>query len=161
MYAFLKAANEVPQFRHRLINERVYDMEELVATTAIMPPEDPNHQFATLICPYFSKFTEFHQEIKKRIENIQSSVVPKDDTQNSKGLVCLNYVPWFTFTACENAKLKPHQSMPLMTWGKFKEINGKLIIPYSIQVTHMFIDGYHVGQFTQKLDDFFAHPEKI
>ena len=161
LYAFLKAANEVPQFRHRLIDDRVYDMEVLAATTAIMLPDDPNHQFSTLECPYFSTFKEFHREIKKLIKNIKGGVAPKDSTQNLKGFVSLNYVPWFTFTACDNAKRAPNQSLPLMTWGRFKEVNGKKILPYAMQLTHMFIDGYHVGQFTQRLEDFFTYPEKI
>ncbi|MBP5534161.1 MAG: hypothetical protein J6Y03_01470 [Alphaproteobacteria bacterium] len=159
LYAFLKASNETEQFRHRLIDERVYDMEELSAITPVMIPNDPNHQFTMVECPYLPTFDEFNKETKKRIENAKSNIIPDDNDDKTKGLVCLNCVPWFSFTACDNALCEPHQSMPLMTWGKLKGEN--MILPYSMLLTHMFIDGYHVWQFVDHLERFFANPEKI
>ena len=159
LYAFLKACNETEQFRYRLIDERIYDMEELSAITPIMIPNEPNHQFTMVECPYFSTFKDFNKETIKRIEKAKANVSPDKETEKTKGLVCLNCVPWFSFNACDNALCEPHQSMPLMTWGKLKEKDT--ILPYSMLLTHMFIDGYHVGQFVERLEYFFANPEKI
>ena len=160
LYAFLKSPNEVPQFRHRLIDEKIYDMEILSATTPIMLPDDENHQFTMVECPYFEKLEDFVSSTKKRIENPVSGVTPDEKEEHTKGLVCLNCVPWFSFTGGAHAIFEPHQTMPLMNWGKFKIQNDKKIMPYFMQLNHMFIDGYHVGEFVKRLEEIFNYPEK-
>ena len=161
LYAFLKAANEVPQFRHRLIGDKVFDTENLTATTPIMLPNDENHQFTMVNCPYVDSFEEFSAQTKNKIAHAKSGVTPDKDSQIHEGLICLNCMPWFSFTGGAHAFLDPHQTMTIINWGKIKENGNKLILPYFMQLNHMFIDGYHVGQFTERLDYFFAHPEKI
>ena len=161
LYAFLKAANEVPQFRHRLIENKVFDAENLTATTPIMLPNDENHQFTMINCPYVDSFKEFLTQAKDKIASAKSGVAPDGDSQIHKGLICLNCIPWFSFTGGAHAFLDPHQTMPIINWGKLKENGDKLILPYFMQLNHMFIDGYHVGQFVERLEYFFANPEKI
>lgn len=159
LYAFLKAANEVPQFRHRLIDDHVFDMEILAATTPIMRPDDENHQFTMVDCPYFPTFAEFYRETKKRIENANAGNAPAGDKQ--EGLICLNCLPWFSFNGGCHAILKPDQTMPIMNWGKLKKSADRLILPYFMQANHMFVDGYHVGDFVQHLEKNFSEFDKI
>ena len=159
LYAFLRACNKVPQFRYRLINEKIYDMEVLSASTPIMLPEDKNHQFTMVECPYFDKLMDFVQHTQKLIENPISGIAPDGKEQHTKGLVCLNCVPWFSFNGGAHAILEPHQTMPLINWGKFKIVNDKKIMPYFMQLNHMFIDGYHVGEFVKILENVFNEPK--
>ena len=159
LYAFLRASNETPQFRYRLIDEKIFDMEILSATTPIMLPNDENHQFTMVECPYVEKLFDFVQKTKTLIENPMVGAIPPKDEKTTKGLVCLNCVPWFSFTGGAHAILNPHQTMPLINWGKFKIQNDKKIMPCFMQLNHMFIDGYHVGEFIKCLEGIFNYPE--
>ncbi|MBR3050574.1 MAG: chloramphenicol acetyltransferase, partial [Selenomonadaceae bacterium] len=39
-------------------------------------------------------------------------------------------------------------------WGKFRAVNGKLLMPLSVQVHHSFVDGLHVGKFADRLQSY-------
>jgi len=42
---------------------------------------------------------------------------------------------------------------PLFDWGKFIEREGRMILPFSVQVHHSFVDEVHVRRFVEKLQD--------
>jgi chloramphenicol O-acetyltransferase len=46
-------------------------------------------------------------------------------------------------------------TLPLFDWGKYYEKDGKIMIPISVQAHHSFVDGLHIGQFVEKLQNYF------
>ena len=40
---------------------------------------------------------------------------------------------------------------PRICWGKYVPADGRETLGMSVEVNHRFIDGYHLGQFYQKL----------
>ena len=58
--------------------------------------------------------------------------------------------PWFSFTSLSNEMdCDPDDSIPRITWGKYEERNGRLILPYAVQLNHRLLDGWHVAQLLQ------------
>ena len=53
-----------------------------------------------------------------------------DGEELQKRFRWLNCPPWFPFNAASHAILEPHQTMPLVNWGKFKNVNGKKIMAF-------------------------------
>ena len=51
-----------------------------------------------------------------------------------------------------------HCRMPLFDWGKFYERDGRVLLPFSVQVHHSFVDGIHIGQFAEILQDYLNAP---
>lgn len=41
----------------------------------------------------------------------------------------------------------------MFDFGKFYEKNGRKVMPFSIEVHHSFIDGYHIGLLVEKLQE--------
>ena len=41
----------------------------------------------------------------------------------------------------------------MFDWGKYAEHNGVVSMPFTVQVHHSFIDGIHIGQFVQRLQE--------
>ncbi len=35
---------------------------------------------------------------------------------------------------------------PLFDWGKYFERDGKILLPFSVQAHHSFVDGIHIGK---------------
>jgi chloramphenicol O-acetyltransferase type A len=61
-------------------------------------------------------------------------------------------LPWIKFTHISHTLAgKSDKSNPMFDWGKYFEKDGKVLIPFSIQVHHSFIDGLHVGKFVEYL----------
>ena len=42
--------------------------------------------------------------------------------------------------------------MPRISWGKYTEENGRLMLGMSVEVNHRLIDGVHIGQFAAALE---------
>lgn len=38
---------------------------------------------------------------------------------------------------------------------RYRFVDGRLLVPVSIQAHHSFVDGLHIGQFAEKLQKFF------
>ncbi len=38
-----------------------------------------------------------------------------------------------------------------MTWGKYEEQMGRIIMPFSVSVHHAFVDGLHVGMLIKNI----------
>jgi len=41
----------------------------------------------------------------------------------------------------------------MFDWGKFYDQNGRKIMPFSIQAHHSFVDGIHMGQLAEILQN--------
>ena len=44
--------------------------------------------------------------------------------------------------------------MPLFDWGKYIERDGKVLLPFSVQAHHSFVDGLHVGRLAEAIQDY-------
>ncbi|WP_370574832.1 CatA-like O-acetyltransferase [Methanomethylovorans sp.] len=43
---------------------------------------------------------------------------------------------------------------PYLTGGKYHEREGKLMMPFAVQVHHAFVDGIHIGKLADKLQRY-------
>lgn len=65
-------------------------------------------------------------------------------------------MPWVTFTHISHTNSgKKDNATPLFDWGKYYEKNGRIMIPISVQAHHSFVDGIHVGQLVNGLQEYF------
>lgn len=61
-------------------------------------------------------------------------------------------MPWVTYTHISHTNSgKKDNATPLFDWGKFYERDGKLLLPFSVQAHHSFVDGLHIGKLVEKL----------
>ncbi|MNC81618.1 Chloramphenicol acetyltransferase [compost metagenome] len=61
-------------------------------------------------------------------------------------------LPWITFTHFSHTfSGKSEKSNPMFDWGKYVEKDGRVLMPFSIQVHHSFVDGFYVGKLVEKL----------
>ena len=49
---------------------------------------------------------------------------------------------------------KKNNVTPLFDWEKYYEKDGKVMMPFSIQACHSFVDGLHIGQFADALRNY-------
>ncbi|KKH45575.1 CatA-like O-acetyltransferase [Methanosarcina sp. 1.H.A.2.2] len=46
------------------------------------------------------------------------------------------------------------KAQPIFEWGKYREREGKLMMPFAVQVHHAFVDGIHIGKLADKLQRY-------
>jgi len=64
-------------------------------------------------------------------------------------------IPWISFTHLSHTiSINRNDSVPRISWGKYFEQDGKVLLPFSVQVHHAFVDGVHVGQYFERLQTY-------
>ena len=41
----------------------------------------------------------------------------------------------------------------MFDWGKFQEVDGRTLLPFTVQVHHSFVDGIHIAMFYERLQN--------
>ncbi len=154
LYRALKAANEVDNFRYRIIENQPYDFATVNASPTINRPDGT---FGFSYMDYFEDEKQFYEKALQEIENVKStnSLLPAVSSEN---VIHFSAIPWLDFTSISHARSFSHpDSCPKISFGKMTENNGVKEMPVSIHGHHALMDGYHVGLFVEKfqslLDD--------
>lgn len=147
LYRALKAANEIENFRYRVIDKQVYLFDSINASPTI---NRPNGTFGFAYMDYFQDENEFYAEALNEIERVQQStdLMPALSGEN---VIHFSAVPWIDFTALSHARSYSYpDSSPKISFGKVTEKDGIRTMPVSIHAHHGLVDGYHVGLFVDK-----------
>ncbi len=64
-------------------------------------------------------------------------------------------LPWISYTHISHTiSGNKENASPTFDWGKYFERDGQVILPFSVQVHHSFVDGIHVGRLIEKLQNY-------
>ena len=77
-------------------------------------------------------------------------------------LIHYSTLPWIKFTSISHArKISRMDSIPQMVFGKYFKDGATSKMPFSIEVHHALIDGYHVAKYHEKFQDYLQYPDSI
>ena len=63
--------------------------------------------------------------------------------------------PWVSYRHISHTDSgNKDNATPLFDWGKFYEKDGKILLPFSVQVHHSFVDGIHIGKLAELLQNY-------
>ncbi len=66
-------------------------------------------------------------------------------------------LPKVPFTSFTHVRLPdPHQGQPEAAFGRFRESDGRTLVPVGVAVNHMYVDGADLGELYEGLVDSFA-----
>ncbi|MBV9217173.1 MAG: hypothetical protein JO053_13470 [Acidobacteria bacterium] len=144
LYYSLLAANEIREFRIRLLEEELVEFDRIHATQTILN-DDETFSFA-----YFEmkddllEFDRSGKEAKEKYRSLRSFDVESDRLD----LIYYSVIPWVSFTSFKHAsRLDPRQTVPRIVFGKIYEEAGSKKMPLSVEANHAIMDGFHVGKF--------------
>ncbi|MNW52983.1 Chloramphenicol acetyltransferase [compost metagenome] len=148
IHTITKCANQIEEFRYRFLNDEVVLYDTIHTSFTYLNAE--TELFKVVNVPMIDDIDEFIEIAKKTIENQEGYItgpVPNDVYQFSS-------LPWIHFTHFSHTLAgQSDKSNPMFDWGKFFEKDGKIFIPFSVQVHHSFVDGFHVGKFVEHLQN--------
>lgn len=143
------AINTVKEFRYRVREDKVVLHNKVHPSFTDM--EDEHQLFKMVTVPLSSTpeaFVSSARELSKNQNDSFSATAGRDD------LIYFSCNPWVTFTSITHTvSLDPSDSIPRVAWGKFFEQNGKILLPFSVQAHHSFVDGIHMGQYINAVQE--------
>ena len=150
VYAVCKCANEIEAFRYRFLDGQVALFDKI--DTAFTYLNNETELFKVVTVPFVGNLKEYCESALKTAQEQKeyfTGPLGNDVFQCSP-------MPWVTYTHISHTNSgKKDQATPLFDWGKYYEKNGEILIPVSVQAHHSFVDGFHIGQFVDKLQNFF------
>ena len=143
LYAVLRAANEIKEFRYR------WDKDV------------PGKTFYTVRIPWQNDFRAFYEEARRIITSIPDDGDPYGTdkeiaAQGDFDVILLSATPKLYFTSISYTQYAPGHPLdyPLMNAGKAVKREGRLVMPIALTVSHAFVDGAHISLFFEKVAQY-------
>ncbi len=151
IYMITKIANSYKEFRTSFNSKG-----QLGYWTEVLPFytifDKKTYTFSSIWSPNFTTFSKFHSQYKKDVEkyNGKSRLFPQ--TTIPENNIPISMIPWSSFTGFNlNINNKGDYLLPIITGGKYLQVDGELFMPVSLQVHHAVCDGFHASLFMNEL----------
>ena len=157
LFASIKAANNIKEFRYRIREDMVVEHETISPSFTVMTEGEV---FSFCTAKYIDQFKNFEISTSKEIRKVKSNVSIKDEPGRDD-LLYITSIPWVSFTSITHPiQMSPVDSIPRITWGKYFEENGKIKLSFSVQAHHALVDGIHVGKYYNAIQEILNNPLK-
>lgn len=154
----LTAINEIPEFKRRIIDDKIYEYEKINAVSPIMQDDYSIREIEIPPLSEHESLEEYNSYIENKKENIEDNQFLVEPSLRDMLPICnLSCIPWINFDSMTNIIASSNQLMPVISWGKL--VDGK--IPVSLTASHVFIFGYHFKLFYENLEKYLDNPELI
>lgn len=155
IYAVTRVTDECENFRYRVREEKqvvLHDRLHPSFTAMSAVGSDDLFKFVTLDME--RDLFGFVRKAKQQTDDQRTyfdyaPLIGRDD------FVYLTCIPWVSFTHLSHTiTINRNDAVPRISWGKYFDQDGKTLLPFSVQVHHAFVDGVHVGQYFEKLQNY-------
>ncbi|WP_207536178.1 chloramphenicol acetyltransferase [Desertivirga arenae] len=147
LYRALKAANQIENFRYRILDDKVFLFDEVHASPTIPRPDNT---FGFGYIDYQTEEELFYKNALEEVQRVQGSTTLYP-TVSGRSVILFSALPWLSFTSISHASnFSAKDSSPRISFGKVNEKNGVKTMPVAIHVHHGLSDGYHIGLFVEK-----------
>lgn len=143
-YCVSKAANQVPEFRQRIMDNQIVEYEYCLTSHTVALSDgtycycdlDGNRSFEDYI-----RYAAEEQEKAKQRNSLD------EEPGEALNKIFISTLPWISYTALINPTPVPADSNPRITWGKYFAQDKKVLLPVSVLCHHALVDGLHISKF--------------
>lgn len=153
LYGLATIVNRHEEFRTAMNeNGQVGVFSEMMPCYTIFHKD--SQTFSNLWTAYTADYTEFcarYREDMERYGNTEGMMAKPNPPENT---FPVSMIPWTTFEGFNlNLKNGYDYLLPIFTFGKYQQDNGRYYIPLSVQVHHTVCDGFHTSRFINELQE--------
>ena len=153
IWLLTKTVNDMPEFRTSLTKEGLGIYDDMHPMYTVFNQENKN--FSGIWSYFDEDYSEFLKNYEADANEYSKSTrfAPKSGTPANSFNISM--VPWLEFTAFNiNVFDEGKFLLPIFTMGKYFERDSRRYLPLAIQVHHAVCDGYHMGLFVSKLQEY-------
>jgi chloramphenicol O-acetyltransferase type A len=151
LHKTLLAVNAIEAFRYRILEGDIYLFDEINASATIIR-EDETFGFSFM--EFKKNIKDFDVIVQTEISRIQTTtgLFTREYPEN---LIHFSALPWINFTSFSHARSFTFEdSCPKISFGKMMVSDlGIRTMNMSVHVHHGLVDGLHVGQFVDYLQE--------
>ena len=87
-------------------------------------------------------------------------MVVEDDVRDD--IIFFSCVPWFVTTSVlQEQPTNPDDSFPRVLWDRIHEEKGRKLVNFTLQLNHRLLDGAHVRDLLQRMEELMAPRHKL
>jgi chloramphenicol O-acetyltransferase type B len=149
IYAVSKCANDIEEFRYRFVDGKVVLFDRI--DTAFTYLNEETELFKVVNVEMKDTLEEYV------IEATQTAINQREYFTGPLGNDVFQFspLPWISYTHISHTNSgKKDNATPLFDWGKYFEKDGKIMISFSVQAHHSFVDGIHIGKLADLLQNY-------
>lgn len=154
LYHAERAANTIPELRRRIRGDDVLEFPWCPSSHTVAKPDGT---YAYCVLQSNVPFDAFlpHAMVAQDACR-QSGTI--DEDESALASLFISSVPWMRYSALVQPVPFPADSNPRISWGKFTEECGRITLPVSILCHHALVDGLHISQFYDALNEQLRNP---
>lgn len=149
IYAVTKCANEIEEFRYRFLDGKVVLYDKIDTSFTYLNQE--TELLKVINVPMMDSMEEYVRVATKTAKEQKeyfTGPIANDVYQFSA-------IPWITFQYISHTDSgNKEMATPMFDYGRFYEKDGKIVLPFSVQVHHSFVDGIHIGKLERLLQAY-------
>ena len=161
-YAVVRAANRIPEFRQRIVDDKIVEYDYCNPSYIVSLPDD-TYRYCNVNVN--QPFAQYLKEGRVKQDAALHSEHLEEEEGDVLGLLFISCVPWFNYTEAMMPYPGGSFSNPSFCWGGYRTEkylaleDGRVTekVKTSIPVTLFFndalIDGIHAGRFFDNLGD--------
>ena len=146
--AATRAANAVPAFRQRIRGGGIVEYDRCPGSVTLALP-DGNYCYCTL--PDEEPF-EAWLPAAEAARDRALDAASVEDGADGESLLFLSSVPWLHYSDLTQPVPQPADSNPRITWGKYAEEGGRMLLPVTVLVNHALMDARQIADFFAALE---------
>lgn len=151
IHATITSLNTIENFRYRIRDEDVV-LHEVIHPS--FTDIDIDSELFKMVSVNLNRDIKKFVKIAKEKSQTQKEYFDKD-MEGRDDLIYFSCNPWVSFTGLTHTiSLNKNDSVPRISWGKYFYEGDKTLLPFSVQVHHSFVDGFHVGKYINALQEY-------
>ena len=153
LYLLSKAHNSRDDYRM----DYLYNSDELICYDVINPCHyvfhDDTETCTTVHSRYYEDYELFYRNALADIEKAKQTREYGLDAAGHPNWFDASYISWLSYDAM-NIELPDGYLylLPIVNWGKYREENGRLMMPVSVRLNHAIADGYLIANVFRLLE---------
>lgn len=148
-YCAARAANQIKEFRQRIVNHQIIEYDDC-RTSHTVALEDGSYCYCTLNSDM--GFQDYLPYAVQKQEEAKKGHGIEEDEEEAREFFFISTLPWVSYTSLTQPVPTPADSNPRITWGKYSQKDGRIVLPVSVLCNHALVDGLHIGRFYEELN---------
>ena len=147
LYLLTKVLNSRDDYRMGYL----WQTDELICYDQINPTQYVFHEDTETCTPVYTTYTPdyalFYRNAAEDVEKAKQTREYGLDMANHPNWFDASFIPWFSYDSLNIELPDGHLYFsPIVNWGKYREENGRLMMPVSVRLNHAIADGYLVAK---------------
>ena len=148
----------------KVLNSREYyrmgylwQTDELICYDVINPTQYIFHEDTETCTLAYTEYDENYEKFYfSALRDVEEAKKTRDyglDMANHPNWFDASYIPWLSYEAL-NIELPDGYLFfaPIVNWGKYREENGRLLMPVTVRLNHAIADGYLIAKVFRLLE---------